>query len=178
MAHTVPVPWLLGSSGDSAEVAAELGTAFSFAHFISPDGGQRVVDRYRQRFRPSPWLDQPLVNIGVSALCADTAEEARRLGMSRHLMRLRWTQDAADGVPSPEEALSTTYTAAELDYIRFQQRLGLEGEPQEVREGLVSLAASYGVDEVMVVTITHDYADRLRSYELLAAACGLVSDAC
>lgn len=177
VAHTVPVPWLLGSSGDSAEVAAELGTAFSFAHFISPDGGQRVVERYRQRFRPSPWLDEPLVNIGVSALCAESAEEARRLGMSRHLMRLRWMQDAADGVPTVEEALSTSYTADELDYLRFQQRLGLEGDPEAVREAIEDIATSYGVDEVMVVTITHHYADRLRSYELLAAVCGLVSDA-
>jgi len=173
IARSMPVPWLLGSSGDSAEVAAELGTAFSFAHFINPDGGQRIVERYRQRFQPSPWLSEPLVNIGVSALCANTAEEARRLGLSRHLMRLRWLKGAADGVPSVEEALSTSYTEPELDYIRFQQRLGLEGEPEAVRDAIIELAASYGVDEVMVVTITHHYADRLRSYELLAAACGL-----
>jgi hypothetical protein len=33
----------------------------------------------------------------------------------------------------------------------------------------------YGVDEFVVVTITEDFGSRLRSYELLAEACGVTS---
>ena len=171
----MPTPWLLGSSWDSAHFAAELGLAFSFAHFISPDGGPRVVQRYRDEFKPSPWLSEPLANVGVSALCADTTEQARRLGMSRHLMRLRRQQgrEPGGGVPSPEEAERVDYSEPELDYIRYQQSLALEGDPPSVRQGLVDLAAQYGVGELVVVTITYDQRDRLRSYELLAEALDL-----
>ena len=171
---SMPVPWLLGSAYDSAEFAAQLGLAFSFAQFISPDGGQRVVDRYRERFQPSKWLSEPLVNVGVSALAAETDEDAHRLGMSRHLMRLRREQGRRDsGVPSVEEALTMAYSEPERDYIAYQQSLAFEGNPERVASALRELAVIYGVEELLVVTITHDYADRLRSYELVARAMGL-----
>ncbi len=174
----VPETWLLGSSWDSAHFAAELGLAFSFAQFISPDGGPRVVADYRKRFKPSPWLSEPRVTVGVSALVAETDEEAHRIGMSRHLMRLRRQQGrSSPGVPTIEDALNTAYSEPELDYIRYQQSLSLEGSPERVREGLLAIAAEYETDELIVVTITHDYADRLRSYELLAQAFDLPVDA-
>jgi hypothetical protein len=37
-----------------------------------------------------------------------------------------------------------------------------------VKTRLLQLAESYDVDELMAVTITEDFEDRLRSYELLA----------
>jgi luciferase family oxidoreductase group 1 len=171
----MPEPWLLGSAWDSARFAAEQGLGFAFAQFISPAGGERVVADYRARFVPSPWLAEPRVLVAVSALCAETTSEARRLGMSRHLMRLRRQQgrDERAGVPTPEEALATEYTEPEWDYIRYQQSLALEGDPGTVRDGLLAVAEEFATDELMVVTITHDYAARERSYALLAAACGL-----
>lgn len=174
---SMPAPWLLGSAYDSARFAAEQGLAFSFAHFISPDGGPKVVQAYRDHFRPSRFLDAPLVNVGVSALCAETDEEAHRIGMSRHLMRLRRAEGRSTaGVPSIEDALAVEFTAPEQDYIRYQQSLAIEGNPDRVRAGLEEIAESYSVGELLVITITHDYAHRLRSYELLAQACGLTRD--
>ncbi len=173
-AASLPMPWLLGSAYDSAQFAAEQGLPFSFAHFISPDGGPKVVRAYRDHFQPSALLAEPLVNVGVAAVCAATDEEAHRIGMSRHLMRLRRAQGrASGGVPSIEEALATEFTAPERDYISYQQRLAFEGGPERVARGLREVAAEYGVDELLIVTITHDYADRLRSYELIAEAMGL-----
>ncbi len=74
------------------------------------------------------------------------------------------------GVPTVEEALATEFTEPELDYIRHQQSLALEGSPAQVKQGLIEVAERYEADELIVVTITHDYADRARSYELLAEA--------
>jgi luciferase family oxidoreductase group 1 len=172
---SMPAPWLLGSAYDSAEYAADLGLAFAFAQFISPDGGQKVVQRYRDRFRPSPFLDRPVVALGVHAVCAETDEEAHRIGMSRHLMRLRRQQGRTEGggVPSIEDALNAPYTEPERDYIRYQQSLALEGSPERVKAGLLELTEEYAADELIVLTIAHDYADRLRSYELLAEAFAL-----
>jgi luciferase family oxidoreductase group 1 len=166
----VPVPWLLGSAYDSAKFAAEMGLGFSFAHFISPQGGERVVDAYRKTFQPSQWLSEPMVNVGVAAICAETDEQAHRVALSRHMMRLRREQGRAlGGVPSIEEAEAVELSEPEQEYIDFQHTLGLEGSPQRVHEGLTTVAEQYDADELLVVTITHDYADRERSYELLAA---------
>src|SRR2546428_82761 len=56
---TAPEMWMLGSSDQSAALAAHFGTGFSFAHFINQEGGAAVTRAYRAQFRPSTWLDAP-----------------------------------------------------------------------------------------------------------------------
>lgn len=124
---------------------------------------------YRESFQPSRWLDRPRVNVGIAAICAETTQEARRLGLSRHLMRLRREQGRAfDGVPPPEVAVDGEFTREELAYLAHQQGRAIEGDPEVVKRGVLEIAATYDVDEVIVLTITHDYEARKRSYELLA----------
>src|SRR3546814_9842628 len=71
-APRTPDIWLLGSSDYSAAYAAHFGLAFSFAHFISPQGGERVMQAYRNAFKPSALLAKPLGNIGVFVICDAT----------------------------------------------------------------------------------------------------------
>ena len=109
--------------------------------------------------------------LGVTAICADTEEQAHRVALSRHLMRLRREQGRPEGgVPSIDEAESTSFSEAERDYLDYQRTRGLQGDPARVKEGLLLLANEYGADELMIVTVTHSYQDRLRSYELIADA--------
>jgi alkanesulfonate monooxygenase SsuD/methylene tetrahydromethanopterin reductase-like flavin-dependent oxidoreductase (luciferase family) len=75
--------------------------------------------------------------------------------------------------PSVEEAEAYPYTPSELAIVRHAQGRTIAGAPEQVRARLLALAAEYGVDELVVVTITHDFKARLRSYELLAEAFGL-----
>jgi luciferase family oxidoreductase group 1 len=86
---TAPEVWLLGSSDQSAALAAHLGTGFSFAHFINQEGGAEVTRGYRRAFRPSAWLEAPRSSAAVFVVCADTEAEARRLGKSRELFIVR-----------------------------------------------------------------------------------------
>src|SRR5437660_3874860 len=75
---TAPQMWLLGSSDQSAAVAAHFGTGFSFAHFINQDGGAEVTRAYRRQFRPSPWLDTPRSSAPVFGVCAGPGAAAQR----------------------------------------------------------------------------------------------------
>jgi luciferase family oxidoreductase group 1 len=170
---TTPPVWLLGSSGDSAAYAAHFGTAFSFAHFINADGGAEVTRAYREHFRPSPSFPAPEASVAVFALCADTEAEARRLAQSRDLFIVRLYTGRAGRYPSVEEAEAYPYTPHELAIVQHARRRTIAGAPEQVRERLSALAAEYGVDELVVVTITHDPKARLRSYELLAQVFGL-----
>ena len=168
-----PEVWLLGSSDQSALVAAYLGCAFSFAHFITDQGGVEVMAAYRDRFRPSPRLAAPLGSIGVFVLCADTDEEAQRLAQSRDLWRLRLDQGHLGPVPSIAEAEAHEYSREERLRIAVNRRRMVIGAPEQVKARLVELAERYGVEEIVVVTICHEFAPRVRSYELLAQAFGL-----
>jgi luciferase family oxidoreductase group 1 len=165
-----PEVWLLGSSDQSALVAAYLGCAFSFAHFITDQGGLEVMATYRDRFRPSARLEAPLCSIGVFVLCADTEAEAQRLAQSRDLWRLRLDQGYLGPVPSIEEAEAHPYSREERLRIAINRRRMVIGAPEQLKERLLELAQRYGVEEIVAVTICHEFAPRLRSYELLAQA--------
>ena len=172
--ESVPTPWLLGSSLDSASTAAEQGLPFSFAHFIHADWAGEAVTLYRRLFRPSQWLDEPLVNAGVNVICAETDEEAERLAMTRALWILRLRQGQRHGgLPAPDDPEADNLSQPELDFIEHQKQRALVGGPERVRERLGALAAELEVEEFVVLTITYHFEDRLRSYELLAEIFGL-----
>ncbi len=170
---TVPDPWLLGSSDASASIAAYFGTSFSFAHFITDDGGPQIMQAYREHFRPSRWRAEPEGSIGVFVICAATEDEANRLALSRDLSRLRLEQGRLGPVPSVEEAEAYAYTEGERARIAANRRRLVIGTPEQAKARLLEYGALYGVDEFVVVTICHDFAARLRSYELLAEAFAL-----
>jgi luciferase family oxidoreductase group 1 len=170
---TVPEPWLLGSSDQSALYAAYFGCAFSFAHFITDRMGPEIMAAYRANFRPSIWLDKPLGSIGVSVICADTDEEADRLAKSRDLSRLRLEQGAQGPVPSVAEAEAHHFTREEQLRVAHNRQRQVIGNPARCKAELLELGQRYGVEEFVAVTITYDFAARKRSYELLAAEFGL-----
>ena len=172
---TTPEVWLLGSSGDSAAMAAHFGTAFSFAHFINAEGGGQITRAYAQAFRPSAWLPAPQASVAVFVVCAETEAEARRLALSRELF-IVWLYTGRPGpYPSPEDAAAYAYTPREQMLLEHARRRTIAGTPDRVRDRLLALAAEYGVDELVIVTITHDAKARRRSYELLAEAFSLTS---
>ena len=171
---TVPMPWLLGSSLDSASTAAEQGLPFSFAHFIHDQWAGEAITLYRRLFRPSQWLDEPAVNVGVNAICAETDEEAERLAMTRALWILRLRQgQRRGGLPPPDDPEAERLSQPEIDFIEYQKQRALVGGPERLRERLGALADELEVDEFVILTITYHFADRLRSYELLAETFGL-----
>ncbi|MBT2558237.1 LLM class flavin-dependent oxidoreductase [Hymenobacter sp. ISL-91] len=167
---TVPDMWLLSSSGQSGLFAAHVGAAFSFAHFINPNGGPKMVEMYKERFRPSPELAAPQANVAIFVVCADTAGRAQLLADNLALQMLK----LETGQFTPIEAAETVNVAAlspdlQARLAYHHQRI-ISGTPDKVKAEIEALAASYSVNEVVAVTITHDYDDRLRSYELLADA--------
>ena len=172
---TMPEVWLLGSRTESAYLAAMLGLPFSYAHFfaIAVEDGPAIVEGYRRHFRPSVYLSQPRVGVGVHVLCAETEAEARRLATSRNLSKLKSALGQRGPVPSVETALAYHYRPQELTYMAQYSRSYIDGTPQQVKAGLEAIAAQYQTTDISIVTICHGFATRVRSYELVAEVCGL-----
>jgi luciferase family oxidoreductase group 1 len=170
---TAPEVWLLGSSGYSGELAARLGLRFAFAHFINPQGGDAVSRAYREDFRPSQRDRAPHALVCVFAICAETDAEAERLAQAIDLRRLHMALNLDTPVPTPEEAASHRYSEEERAYVQGQRARAIIGSPKTCKERILELAGRYAADEVMLLTITGEYATRLASYELLAAEFGL-----
>jgi luciferase family oxidoreductase group 1 len=165
---TQPALWLLSSSGQSGLFAAQLGMAFSFAQFINPSGGPAAVRNYRQQFRPSPELAAPVANVALFVLCADTEEKASALAKAMYIQLLRFDQGIRGPYPSTAETAAYVFSPEEQARLAYHKGRVVSGTPAQLREHLARIAAAYEVEELTIVTITADFGDRLRSYELLA----------
>ncbi|MEU3476727.1 LLM class flavin-dependent oxidoreductase [Streptomyces sp. NPDC033754] len=178
--HAVPGPvqgpkgrppvWLLGSSGFSARLAGLLGLPFAFAHHFSARNTIPALDLYRDSFRPSGVLDAPYAMIGVAALAADEAEQARRQVLTGALAMLRLRTGRPGLVPTPEEAEAYDFSPAEREFVNDWLANIVYGTPDEVRTGLDDLRKRTGADELMITANAHGGDARLRSYELIADA--------
>jgi len=166
----MPEFWMLGSSDYGAALAAALGLRFTFAHFITAQGGDVVTRAYRERFQPSPLVSKPHSMVAVFVLCAETDAEAERLAACIDLRRLQMDAGINGPIPTLAEAESTPLSESDRMRIRQHRLRAVIGSPSRVREQLLALRERYAADEIIVVTITGDYPSRLRSYELLAEA--------
>ena len=167
-----PEPWLLGSSEDSARLAAQLGLPYVFADFINPWGAS-IARRYIEEFRPSEYLAAPRVAVAAWAVCAESREEAQALSSSVRMMMTMLLRGRLIAVPTVERA--QRFLAEEgvpPETLPVGRRI-IAGNPPAVRAELEELVRNYGAEELFVVNILHDHAARRRSYELVAEAFGL-----
>lgn len=171
--ETVPEMWMLTSSGESGLLAAHFGMSLSFAQFINPTGARATIHAYRERFRPSRFLDSPRASVGIFVLCAETKEKADELQavMDRQLLNIE--KGISEGVLSYEEIKPYVYSDIEKARLLFNRGRMIVGTPDIVKQRILDLTGDCGIEEVVVTTITHDFKDRIRSYELLAEAFGL-----
>ena len=167
---TAPTVWMLGSSDYGAQLAAHLGMPYAFAYFITEGQGvEQALNLYRDTYRPSPAHPQPHAAICVWALAADNEEEAWRLFQSRARWRMDRNVGRLTALYPPEEAVRE-YTPAEEHALAALRANALVGTGAQVAEKLRALSQRLQVDEIAVITWTHDPQAQRRSYELLAQA--------
>ena len=175
MPDDVPLPpiWLLGSSDYSADLSAQIGMGFAFAHHFASYDAVEALTHYRSRFVPSRWRAKPHGILAVAVVAADTDAEAEKLATSMDLNRLRRDRGQYLPLPSVEEALAYPYTDAERASIGRNRSRLFVGSPTAVMQKLQPMIAESQADELMVITAVYDHDARKKSYSLLADAFGL-----
>ncbi|HEY1573837.1 MAG TPA: LLM class flavin-dependent oxidoreductase [Pseudonocardiaceae bacterium] len=163
-----PPVWLLGSSGYSAQLAGMLGLPFAFAHHFSAANTLPAAELYRRTFQPSPALERPYLMIAAAVIAAEDDERAEWLAGPTGLSFVRLRQGRPGLLPSPEEAAAYHYTEVDKAVLDDRRTGTIVGGPDTVRKGIETLLTATEADELMITTMMHDPADRLRSYELLA----------
>jgi len=170
LARTVPTIWLLGSSDYSARLAAEKGMPYVFAHHFSGSGTAEALELYRSTFRPSPECAEPRTFLTVNAVVAESAEEAERRALPNLLMMAALRTGAPLGpqllVEEAEKVLDDgSVSDAQRSLIEAMRPRWVIGDADSARARLADLAATYGVDEVMVhpVAAAHVGTDPARS---------------
>jgi alkanesulfonate monooxygenase SsuD/methylene tetrahydromethanopterin reductase-like flavin-dependent oxidoreductase (luciferase family) len=166
--------WVLGSSGgESAEVAGQRGLRFAANYHVSPATVLEAVDGYRAAFHASDELSQPYVSVSADVVVADTEARARELATGYGLwVRSIRTAEGAIQFPTPDEARRHQWSDADRALVQDRVDTQFVGTPKQVADHLERLRDATEADELIVTTITHDHADRVRSYELLAEEWG------
>ena len=175
-AHIVPGEgahlqvWILGSSGgESAQVAGVNGLRFAANYHVSPATVLEAAQGYRAAFVASDDLAQPYVSVSADVVVADNEATARELaaGYGAWVRSIR-TGAGAIQFPTPGQAREYTWTDADRDLVLDRVDTQLIGSAKQVADQLEQLQEATGADELIITTITHDHADRVRSYRLLA----------
>ena len=172
MPSDVPLPpiYLLGSSDYSAQLAGQIGAAFSFAHHFATFDAAEAMRLYRDNFKPSPSHDKPYAILATHVVCADTDEEAERLAATVDLNIVRRAKGEYLPLASPEDAANYDYTPVDRARIAQNRTRLAVGSPRTVKTRLIPLIETTRADELMVTAMLFDHSARKRSYELLAKA--------
>ncbi|HWG28780.1 LLM class flavin-dependent oxidoreductase [Actinospica sp.] len=178
-AHVVPGEgaelelWILGSSGgESANVAGANGLRFAANYHVSPATVLEAVAGYRAAFRPSEHaegLTQPYVSVSADVVVAEDEAKARELasGYGPWVRSIRAAEGAIQ-YQTPEEAAAYVWPEGGRELVEDRLQTQFVGTAKSVADQLETLRDATGADELIVTTITHDHADRVRSFELLA----------
>jgi luciferase family oxidoreductase group 1 len=177
----VPI-WLLGSSGFSAHLAGSLGLPFAFAAHFQPDNLIPALELYRSMFRPSEALSEPYAMVAVPVVAAETDAKAKFMSSSMYLSFLNLIRNRPQPVMPPVENVEALANPLERAALRSKLDAAIIGSPETVQRGLEELLERTQANELMIVSNAYDYADRLRSYEIVSESvqsrreAGVVSD--
>jgi luciferase family oxidoreductase group 1 len=164
-----PEVWVLGSSDYGAQLAAHFGLPYAFAYFFTDGQGvEQALELYFSLYKPSERHPKPQATICVWALAADNEAEARHHALSRERWRLDRMHGRLGPLRAPDDIAAQGFTEAEMPMVQATRAKALVGTAAEVGAKMRALAASLGLDELVVNTWAYDPVARRRSYALLA----------
>lgn len=169
VAEGVNVPlYILGSSLDSAHLAAKMGLPYAFASHFATGLLQEALDIYRKEFQPSEWLDKPYTIAGINVIAANTDDEAERNFTSLIRMFLGILTGKREALQPPMEMTDELMMIQHNPAVREMLKYSFVGRKEAVAKQLDKFLLETGVDELMVVSNMHAHNDRVMSYQILS----------
>ncbi|NYF25384.1 LLM class flavin-dependent oxidoreductase [Sporosarcina sp. JAI121] len=165
----IPI-WLLGSSGFSAQLAAQKGLPFSFASHFAPAYTMAAMQLYHQSFKPSKLLKEPYAMLGINVIAAETDEKAQWLATSQQLQFLGITTGMPSQLKPPVDNIDEFWSPQQRASIMqtLDSRTTIVGSPETVKQKLESFIQETKANELIINTQVFSHEDRLRSYEIVA----------
>jgi len=169
VAEGVDVPlYILGSSTDSAHLAAKKGLPYAFAsHFATP----QLLDAlniYRREFQPSEALDKPYTLAGVNIIVANTNEEAERISTSLYRMIISLLTGKRNFMQPPTEMTDELRAMQQHPSVQHMLKYTFVGNKDTVKHKVKAFIEETQIDELIVVTNIYNGNDRITSYRLFA----------
>ncbi|MCO5238403.1 MAG: LLM class flavin-dependent oxidoreductase [Chitinophagaceae bacterium] len=161
----IPI-WILGSSTDSAYLAAALGLPYAFASHFAPAQFQAATEIYRSHFKPSKYLAEPYVLACINVIAADTEEEAQFLATSLYHLFLGIVTNSRRPLPPPAELPSVFYHPEIQRAVNSMTAGTFIGDKNSLIKKLGEWLETSQIDELMITGYIYDMKARLKSYTL------------
>ncbi|MBM6616680.1 LLM class flavin-dependent oxidoreductase [Bacillus suaedaesalsae] len=161
----VPI-YILGSSTESAYLAAQLGLPYAFASHFAPTYMEDAIRIYKARFQPSPFLDKPHMMVGLNVIVEDTDEEAEFLKTSMQQFFLNIVRGTQNPLRPPVENMDDIWNSMEKEMASNMSNMGFFGSKETVHRQLTRFQELYNVDEIIAVSYIFDEEKQKRSYEM------------
>ena len=169
VAEGTDVPlYILGSSLDSAHLAAKMGLPYAFASHFATGLLHEALDIYRSEFQPSEYLERPYTIAGVNVIAAATDDEAERNFTSLIRMFLGILTGKREPLQPPMEMTYELMMIQHNPAVRDMLKYSFVGRKEAVAKQVDKFLKETEVDELMVVSNLHQHEDRVRSYGLLS----------
>ncbi|WP_309086843.1 LLM class flavin-dependent oxidoreductase [Domibacillus sp.] len=162
----IPI-YILGSSTDSAYLAAELGLPYVFAAHFAPRYLAEAIAIYRNRFKPSDYLDAPYMIVCLNVIAAESDEEAEFESTTMQQFFLNVVRGSSVPLSPPVENMDELWSEPEKQMASSMSSVTLMGSKESVRDQLTSFQDMYNVEEIMAVSYIYDPDKQKRSYEIL-----------
>lgn len=162
----IPI-YVLGSSTDSAYLAAKLGLPYVFASHFAPRFMEEAISIYRSKFQPSPYLDKPYMMVCVNLIAAESDEEANREATTMQQFFLNVVRGTSNPLRQPVDSMEGIWSPSEKEMAKSMTSVSLQGSKETIREQLTSFQEKYAVDEIMAVSYMYDEGKQKRAYEIL-----------
>jgi luciferase family oxidoreductase group 1 len=162
--------WMLGSSLFGAQLAARLGLPYAFASHFAPDHLDAALAAYRSQFRPSAALDRPHAMAAMTAIAAETDEEAEWLASSQDQAFVRLRSGDPGKLPPPVPGYRDSLPDSARAMLEHLDQARAVGSPATVGERIARFVERTRADELIVSGATYDPAARRRSLELVMKA--------
>ena len=167
--------WMLGTSPDSAQLAAARGLPYNLALFINPQAQEELVKLYKQYFQSKHKGQRPYGVVTMSVFCCETLEQAKEQQLTFDVNFYRFVTGQRSGpnggdLFTPEQARDYPMTPQLEAFIAQRSQNRAVGTADQVSESINRVAKRFGADEVMIVTNMFYEQDRRRSFELVKAA--------
>lgn len=170
IAEGVDVPlYILGSSTDSAHLAARKGLPYAFASHFATAQLLPALAIYRKEFMPSPDLAHPYVMTGINAFVADTDDEAERMATSFIKMIVSLLTGAKrESLDTPAEMTDELRETMEHPAVKQMMYYTFIGSKEKVKKEIEDFITKTAVNELIITTNCHNQKARVRSYELMS----------
>lgn len=162
----VPI-YILGSSTDSAHLAASLGLPYVFASHFAPRYMDEAIRIYREKFQPSQYLDKPYMIVCLNVIAAESDEEAEFLSTTMKQFFLNVASSSQMKLQPPVKSLEGNWSPMQIQIASSMTSVTLLGSKASISQQLTEFQERYHVEEIMAVSYIYDRDKQKRSYEIL-----------